>query len=30
MANKKRSLEDYIPDRELNSGRLVHIVKKRR
>lgn len=22
------SLEDYVPDRELNTGRLVHIVKK--
>lgn len=23
----RRSLEDYIPDRELNTGRLVHIVR---
>ena len=24
----RRSLEDYIPDRELNTGRLVHIVRQ--
>lgn len=24
----RRSLEDYIPNRELNTGRLVHIVRQ--
>ena len=24
----KISLEDYVPDRELNTGRLIHIVRR--